>query len=58
MRLSNYLLWQSSYAEIWVTEKCWPEFEEGDLHAALRDFAGRTRRFGAVVREIDGTHSR
>jgi undecaprenyl diphosphate synthase len=48
MRLSNYLLWQISYAELWVTERCWPEFEIADLHQALRDFAGRDRRFGGL----------
>jgi undecaprenyl diphosphate synthase len=48
MRISNFLLWQISYAEIWVTEKCWPEFDETTLHAAIRDFARRQRRFGAI----------
>jgi undecaprenyl diphosphate synthase len=48
MRVSNYLLWQISYSEIWVTEKCWPEFEEPDLHASIRDFADRNRRFGGL----------
>jgi len=49
MRLSNFLLWQMSYAEIWVTETLWPEFREADLHAAIRDFAGRQRRFGGLA---------
>jgi undecaprenyl diphosphate synthase len=48
MRISNFLLWQISYAELWVTEKCWPEFAEGDLHQAIRDFAGRDRKFGGL----------
>ncbi len=48
MRISNYLLWQISYAELWVTERCWPEFEIADLHMAIRDFAGRDRRFGGL----------
>jgi undecaprenyl diphosphate synthase len=48
MRVSNFLLWQISYAEIWVTEKCWPEFEVADLHAAIRDFAQRDRRYGGL----------
>jgi undecaprenyl diphosphate synthase len=48
MRLSNFLLWQASYAELWVTEKCWPEFEERDLHQAMMDFAKRDRRFGGL----------
>jgi undecaprenyl diphosphate synthase len=48
MRISNFLLWQISYAEIWVTDKCWPEFDEATLHQAIRDFAGRERRFGGL----------
>ena len=48
-RLSNYLLWQVSYAELHITEATWPEFDEAALNAAIEDFAGRTRRFGAVV---------
>ena len=46
MRVSNYLLWQISYAEIWVTDVCWPDFDEAQLHAALRSYAARDRRFG------------
>ncbi|MSR56591.1 MAG: isoprenyl transferase [Planctomycetaceae bacterium] len=48
MRVSNFLLWQISYAELWVTEKCWPEFRTPDLFEALRDFAARDRRFGGL----------
>jgi len=48
LRVSNFLLWQISYAEIWVTEACWPEFTEGHLHQAIRDYAGRDRRFGGL----------
>ena len=48
MRLSNFLLWQASYAEIWVTEKCWPEFENADFHQAIIDFSKRDRRFGGL----------
>jgi undecaprenyl diphosphate synthase len=48
MRISNFLLWQISYAEIWVTERCWPDFDDGQLHAALCDFARRDRRFGGL----------
>ncbi len=46
MRLSNFLLWQMSYAEIWVTPVFWPDFAEGDFTQALADFAGRHRRYG------------
>jgi len=49
-RLSNFLLWQVSYAEIHITDTLWPEFNVDRLHDALRDFATRTRRFGAVVK--------
>jgi undecaprenyl diphosphate synthase len=51
MRVSNFLLWQISYAEIWVTEACWPEFDERQLHLAIRDFAARDRRFGGLRNE-------
>jgi undecaprenyl diphosphate synthase len=49
MRVSNFLLWQISYAEIWVTDHCWPEFREADLHQSIRDYAGRDRRFGGLT---------
>ncbi len=48
MRISNYLLWQISYAEIHVTPVYWPDFGVAHLHAAIRDFASRNRRFGAL----------
>lgn len=48
MRVSNYLLWQISYSELWVTPKCWPDFGPPLLHDALRDFATRNRRFGGL----------
>lgn len=48
MRISNFLLWQISYAELWVSQLCWPEFQVGDLHQAIRDFAARDRRFGGL----------
>lgn len=48
MRVSNFLLWQISYAELWVTSACWPEFDHHTLAAALRDFASRDRKFGGL----------
>jgi undecaprenyl diphosphate synthase len=48
MRVSNFLLWQISYSELWVTDQCWPEFAEPDLHEAIRDYAQRDRRFGGL----------
>ena len=51
-RVSNFLLWQISYAEIHVSGKLWPEFDEDDLNAAIRDFASRDRRFGDVEAKV------
>jgi undecaprenyl diphosphate synthase len=48
MRISNYLLWQISYSEIWITEKSWPEFEKEDLVRAIVDYNKRDRRFGGI----------
>ena len=50
MRLSNYLLWQISYAELFVSDVLWPEFVPERLHEAIRSFASRHRRFGALDR--------
>jgi undecaprenyl diphosphate synthase len=47
-RVSNFLLWQISYAEIWVTDVCWPDFDKDQLHSAFADFGRRTRKFGKV----------
>ncbi len=47
-RLSNYLLWQISYAEIHITDVFWPQFSVAGLHEAIRDYANRNRRFGAL----------
>jgi undecaprenyl diphosphate synthase len=48
MRLSNYLLWQLSYTELFVTETLWPDFGIADIHRSIRSFAARDRRFGRV----------
>jgi undecaprenyl diphosphate synthase len=48
LRVSNFLLWQISYAEIWVTEKCWPDFDAATLHRAMKDYTHRIRRFGGL----------
>lgn len=54
MRVSNFLLWQISYAELYVTRKFWPDFKRADYLKALRAFGRRTRRFG----DISATASR
>ena len=45
-RLSNFMLWQSAYSELWYSDVLWPDFKIEDLHRALRDFEKRNRRFG------------
>lgn len=45
-RLSNFLLWQAAYSEFWYSDVLWPDFKADDLHAALRAFESRNRRFG------------
>ena len=49
MRLSNFLLWQASYSELYVTETCWPDFRETALHEAFRAYGARVRRFGGLL---------
>ena len=53
MRVSNYLLWQISYAELFVSDVLWPDFNTDELRRAIRAFASRNRRFGA----LDGTNT-
>jgi undecaprenyl diphosphate synthase len=52
MRISNFLLWQISYSELCVTDVLWPDFRPEHLNEALRDYAGRQRRFGAVLSDV------
>jgi undecaprenyl diphosphate synthase len=47
-RLSDFLLWESAYAELLFTDRMWPEFDDADLDAAVEDFQHRQRRFGAL----------
>lgn len=48
LRISNFLLWQISYAELVITEKNWPDFKKSDLHLAIEEYSRRQRRFGAI----------
>jgi len=48
LRISNFLLWQIAYTELWFTEVCWPDFTAEHFRQALRDYQSRTRRYGAV----------
>ena len=54
-RISNFLLWQIAYSEIYVTDTYWPEFREKELLYAVADFQGRERRFGHISEQLDKT---
>jgi undecaprenyl diphosphate synthase len=55
--VSNFLLWQIAYAEIWVTETLWPDFRRRQLLQAIVDFQKRERRYGRVVEESAPRHA-
>jgi len=58
VRISNFLLWQTAYSELFFTDCLWPDFDEGELDAALTAYAARDRRFGGVKQEptlVSGT---
>ena len=48
LRISNFLLWQAAYAELYFTDKLWPDLTESDVNEIVRDFAGRKRRYGGI----------
>ena len=52
-RISNFLLWQLAYTELYFTEKFWPEFTKNDLYQAIYDFQNRERRFGMTSEQIN-----
>ncbi|MGL6169661.1 MAG: polyprenyl diphosphate synthase, partial [Fusobacteriaceae bacterium] len=52
IRISNFLLWQIAYSEIYVTEKLWPEFDEKELEKAIESYQNRDRRFGGVKTDV------
>jgi undecaprenyl diphosphate synthase len=49
LRISNFLLWQAAYSELYFTDVLWPDFSEKDVDLAVKEYYKRTRRFGAVV---------
>lgn len=53
-RLSDFLLWETAYAELYFTSRMWPDFEEADLAAALQAFHARERRFGTILEAAAG----
>lgn len=56
-RISNFLLWQSAYAEMYFTDKLWPEFGEKDLDEALNWYEGRERRFGMTSEQVQSGYA-
>ena len=56
-RISNFLLWQLAYAELYFTDCLWPDFDEAALKAAYEDFARRQRRYGRTGEQISGSPS-
>ena len=57
-RISNFILWQSAYAELWFTDRLWPDFSENDLTAALAWYGGRERRFGRTGEQVKNDRDR
>jgi len=53
-RISNFLLWQAAYAELYFTETLWPDFDRAVLEKAIRDFQRRERRFGRTGAQLRG----
>ena len=53
MRISNFLLWQTAYAEFYFTDALWPDFDGAELDRALADYAGRQRRFGRTSEQVE-----
>jgi undecaprenyl diphosphate synthase len=54
LRISNFLLWQLAYTELWFTETLWPDLDDSTLRQALDDFANRERRFGLTSAQVAG----
>jgi undecaprenyl diphosphate synthase len=55
LRISNFLLWQLAYTELYITPKFWPAFRRNDLYAAIADYQRRERRFGMVSEQVPKT---
>ena len=56
-RISNFLLWQVAYAELYFSETLWPDFDKEELYKAILDYQGRERRFGKTSAQIDTAES-
>lgn len=53
MRVSNFLLWQIAYSELWVTDTLWPDFRRGELFRAILDYQQRERRYGGLIESLE-----
>jgi undecaprenyl diphosphate synthase len=53
LRVSNFLLWQIAYSEIWVTDVLWPDFRKKNLYEAIIDYQKRERRYGGITKTVD-----
>lgn len=58
LRISNYLLWQIAYSELYFCDTYWPDFMEEDLHKAIVDYQSRQRRFGKTEAQVDGAENK
>lgn len=56
LRLSNFLLWQAAYSELYFSDRLWPEFDEAALDKAIAAFGARERRFGQTPEQVSGIH--
>jgi undecaprenyl diphosphate synthase len=56
LRISNYLLWQIAYSELYFTSKYWPDFTKEDFVEAIADFQGRERRYGKTSEQVNNEH--
>ena len=54
-RISNFLLWNLAYTELYFTDTLWPDFDAGEFQAALDFFAGRERRFGQTAEQVQAS---
>lgn len=53
LRISNYMLWQLAYSELYFCNTYWPDFDEADLHKAIIDYQSRQRRFGKTEKQVE-----
>lgn len=58
LRISNYLLWQIAYSELYFCDTFWPDFNEADLHKAIADYQHRQRRFGKTGKQVEAEESK